>query len=210
MPKKPFRVVSDPEIAKLLVDSAKRHILRYLAEKQLTQKMLAELLGMADPSVYYHLKELRQAGLIRVARTVPEGHGILQKFYEANAMYFIADYTKMPLELRRYFIAVNLERLRGVFSILNALRGTSISLSTQEMERLAERVAVVLVEVAKKEASSSYSKSHPVGREALIMNLYGEALRRVIGENDDNFSSASGPLRERLSVLGFLRLSQTA
>jgi DNA-binding transcriptional ArsR family regulator len=206
LPKKPFRVISDPEIAKFLVDSAKRQILRYLAEKQLTQKMLAELLGMADPSVYYHLKELRQAGLIRVARTEPEGHGILQKFYEANATYFIADYAKMPLELRRYFIAVNLERLRGVFSILNALRGISISLSTEQMERLAERVAVVLVEVAKKEASS-YNRSQAVERETLIMNLYGEALRRVIEESDDNFAGASGPLRERLSALGLLRLS---
>ena len=200
------QVISDPKIAKLLVDSAKRQILRYLAEKELTQKMLAELLGIRDPSVYYHLKELYAAGLIRVARTEPEGHGIIQKFYAANALYFIADYAKMPLDLRRYFIAVNLERLRGVFAILKALRGITISLSTEEMEKLAEKVAVVLVEVAKKdEARSSQKVAAAAGREALIMNLYGEALRRVI-EDDDDSPGSSGPLRDQLSALGFLKL----
>ena len=69
---KAVEVVSDVKIAGLLVDPAKRQILRHLAERELTQKMLGDLLGMTDPSVYYHLKALRVAGLITVARTEPE------------------------------------------------------------------------------------------------------------------------------------------
>lgn len=205
MPKRIIDVVSDPKVAELLVDPAKRQILRYLAENQLTQKMLAELLGMRDPSVYYHLKGLSRAKLIRVAYSEPEGHGIIQKFYEADALYFIADYTKMPLDIRRYFIAENLERLRGVFAILRALRGITISLSTPEMEKLAERVAVVLVEVSKRQELKSTAKAAAAGREALIMNLYGEALRKVIEDEDDSTVGASSPLRDQLSALGFLR-----
>lgn len=207
MARRRIKIVSDPRVAELLVDPAKRQILRYLAEGELTQKMLAELLGMADPSVYYHLKELSSAGLIRIARREPESHGIMQKFYEANALYFVADYAKMPLDLRRHFIAVNLERLRGVFAILGALRGITISLSTHQMEGLAERVAVVLVEVAREETSKSSTdekKLTPPGREELIMSLYGEALTRVI--KGDSSAGVSGPLRQELSALGFLRV----
>jgi DNA-binding transcriptional ArsR family regulator len=196
---KAVEVVSDVKIAGLLVDPAKRQILRHLAERELTQKMLGDLLGMTDPSVYYHLKALRVAGLITVARTEPEAHGILQKFYTANALYFLADYPEMPLDLRRYFLAVNLERLRGVFAILRAVRGIEISLSSGDMERLADRLAYALVEVAK---GARYQDSRPSeDRESLIINLYGDALQLVIERDPDSVSLLSS----KLASLGFSR-----
>ncbi len=191
-----IRVISDRKVAKLLVDPVKRQILRHLAEEELTQKMLAERLGMADPSVYYHLKELKAAGLVAVARSEPERHGIIQKFYAAGAMYYIADYGKLPLELRAYFLAVNLERLRGVFAILKALRGITITLSSGEMEKLADRLAYSLTEVAKERQDAPFSG----GRESLIITLYGEALQRVI-ERDP---ASIAPLSSQLSSLGLL------
>jgi DNA-binding transcriptional ArsR family regulator len=190
------RVISDQKVAKLLVDPVKRQILRYLAEEELTQKMLAERLGIADPSVYYHLKELKAAGLVTVARSEPEKHGIIQKFYTADALYFIADYAKVPLELRAYFLAVNLERLRGIFAILRALRGIPITLSSNEMERLADRLAHSLAEVAKEHQDQPFSG----GRESLIITLYGEALRRVIERDPGSIV----PLSSQLSSLGLV------
>jgi len=190
------RVISDQKVAKLLVDPVKRQILRHLAEEVLTQKMLAERLGMADPSVYYHLKELKAARLVTVARSEPEKHGIIQKFYTADAMYYIADYAKVPLELRAYFLAVNLERLRGVFAILKALRGITITLSSGEMEKLADRLAYSLAEVAKEHQDLPFKG----GRESLIITLYGEALQRVI-ENDPG---SIAPLSSQLSSLGLV------
>jgi DNA-binding transcriptional ArsR family regulator len=189
-------VISNQKVAKLLVDPVKRQILRHLAEEELTQKMLAERLGIADPSVYYHLKELKAARLVTVARSEPERHGILQKFYAAGAMYYIADYSKLPLELRAYFLAVNLERLRGVFAILRALRGITITLSSGEMEKLADRIAYSLAEVAKEHEGAPFKG----GRESLIITLYGEALQRVI-ENDPG---SIAPLSSQLSSLGLV------
>jgi DNA-binding transcriptional ArsR family regulator len=190
------RVISDQKVAKLLVDPVKRQILRHLAEEELTQKMLAERLGMADPSVYYHLKELKAAGLVTVARSEPEKHGIIQKFYTADALYFIADYAKVPLGLRAYFLAVNLERLRGIFAILRALRGIAITLSSSEMEKLADRVARSLAEVAKEHQDRPFSG----GRESLIITLYGEALQRVIERDPGSIA----PLSSQLSSLGLV------
>ncbi len=196
MAKAATRVVSNQKVAKLLVDPVKRQILRHLAEEELTQKMLAERLGIADPSVHYHLKELKAAGLVAVARSEPEKHGIIQKFYTADAMYYIADYAKVPLGLRAYFLAVNLERLRGVFAILRALRGITITLSSGEMERLADRLAYSLAEVAKEHQDRPFEG----GRESLIITLYGEALQRVI-EDDP---ASIGPLSSQLSSLGLV------
>ncbi|MDG6978331.1 MAG: helix-turn-helix transcriptional regulator [Nitrososphaerota archaeon] len=188
------RVVSDQGAARMLVDPVKRQILRHLAEEELTQKMLAQRIGIADPSVYYHLKGLSAAGLVRVVRREPERHGIVQKFYGAGALYFIVDYAKVPLDLKRDLLAVNLERLRGVFAILKALRGTAVSLSTVEMEALADRVARSLVEVAREHEGRPFDG----GRESLIIALYGEAMARVM-ENDPGGVSA---LSSRLATLG--------
>jgi DNA-binding transcriptional ArsR family regulator len=190
------RVISDQKVAKLLVDPVKRQILRHLAEEELTQKMLADRLGMADPSVYYHLKELKAAGLVKVARSEAERHGIIQKFYAADALYFIADYGKVPLELRSYFLAVNLERLRGVFAMLGALKGTMISLSSGEMEKLADRLAYSLTEVAREQEGRPFKGD----RESLIISLYGEALQRVVEKDPGSIA----PLSSQLSSLGLV------
>jgi DNA-binding transcriptional ArsR family regulator len=189
-------VVSDKKVAKLLVDPVKRQILRHLAEEELTQKMLAERLGIADPSVSYHLKELKAAKLVTVARSEPEKHGIIQKFYAADALYYIPDYGKVPLELRAYFLSVNLERLRGVFAMLRALQGITITLSSGEMERLADRLARSLAEVAKEHQGAPF----PGGRESLIITLYGEALQRVLEDDPGSME----PLSSQLASLGLL------
>jgi DNA-binding transcriptional ArsR family regulator len=188
-------VISDLKAARLIVEPANRQILRHLAETELTQKTLSELLGMAPPSVYYHIKELKGAGLITVARVEPESHGILQKYYRAEALYFIVDYGAMPMDLRRYFLSVNLERLRGIFSIIKALKGVEVSLSSAQMERLADRLAYYLAEVAKEHGEEEDRRTN---RESLIINVCGEALQRMIEKDPES----TEPLSLELPYLG--------
>ncbi len=184
----------------MLVDPVKRQILRHLAEEELTQKMLADKLGIADPSVFYHLKELKAAGLVTVARSEPEKHGIIQKFYKAEAMYFLVDYSKAPSELRRDSLAVNLERLRGALAILRALSGGAITLSSGEMEGLADRVARSLVDVAKEYESRPFKG----GRESLIIALYGKALQHLIEKDPASVAFLSS----QLASLGLVSASR--
>jgi DNA-binding transcriptional ArsR family regulator len=190
MAKPAVTVVSDHRVARLLVDPVKRQILRHLAEEELTQKMLAMRIGIADPSVYYHLKELKAGGLLSAARSEPEKHGIIQKFYTTRALYFIVDYASAPLGLRRDLLAINLERLRGVFAILKAVRGITITLSSTEMEALADRIAYSLVDVAKEYQGREFKGT----RESLIIILYGEALRRVIEKDPESIPALSSTL----------------
>jgi hypothetical protein len=121
----------------------------------------------------------------------------MQKFYEAVALYLVADYAKMPLDLRRYFLAVHLERLRGVFAILRALRGITISLSSREMEKLADRLAYSLADVAREYQDRPFNGE----RESLIINMYADALQRVIERDPQSIT----PLSSQLSNLGLLR-----
>jgi DNA-binding transcriptional ArsR family regulator len=90
-------VISDPKVAKLFTDPLKRQILKYLAEKDLSQKILGILLGIPNPSVYHHLKELKIERLVRVVRSESEVHGILQKFYESIALYLLMIMEKSHL-----------------------------------------------------------------------------------------------------------------
>lgn len=192
--------------AKLIVEPINRQILRHLAEKEYTQKMLAELVGIAPPSIYYHIKELRAARLISVVRQEPEMHGILQKYYRAEAVYFIVDYGRMPLDLRRYFLSVNLERLRGIFAILRGLKKIESSLSSAQMELMADRVAFYLAEVAKEyEKNAGDDDETNVDRESIIISLYGEALARTIEKDPES----AKPLRVLLSDVGLLKVSES-
>jgi DNA-binding transcriptional ArsR family regulator len=193
----PVQVITDEETARLLVVPIKRQIIRHLSEKELTQKMLAELLEVSDPTISYHLEALKSANLVKVVRREPESHGIMQNFYRASATYLVADYGNMPLDLKRYFLDVNLERLRGVFAILKATRGIRITLSSAEMEKLADRIAFSMAEVAKEYQGKPFAG----GRESLIMSIYGDALQRVIEDDPQSIASLS----TRLSELGLLK-----
>lgn len=174
----------------MLVVPIKRQILRHVSERELTQKMLAERLKVSDPTISYHLDALKAAGLVRIVRQEPESHGILQSFYRATATYFVADYGKMPTDLKRYFLAVNLERLRGVFAVLRALRRVKLSLTSAEMEDLADRVSYSVADVAKGYSARAFDG----GRESLIVSLYGDALQRVIKEDPKGMAALSSQL----------------
>jgi DNA-binding transcriptional ArsR family regulator len=191
----PVRVISEVKVAQLLAVPIKRQILRRLADREMTQAMLAHELDVSDPTISYHLDALRSAGLVKVVRRVPEVHGIIQNFYRAGARYFVADYEQMPQDLKRYFLDTYLDRLRGAFAMLRALTGADIALPTLEMEMIADRLAVKVVAVAKE-----YQIRHPdENRESLIVSMYGEALKRLLEEDPagtealSSFPSLIGP-----------------
>jgi DNA-binding transcriptional ArsR family regulator len=65
-------------------------VLRLLADKELTVKQLAGILGAVPASVHYHVKVLERAGLVRLVET-RERSGILEKYYRAVAREFVVD-----------------------------------------------------------------------------------------------------------------------
>lgn len=172
--RKGIEVVTKPETAKLLVDPMRREMMRLLAEHAMTESELAEVLGLSDPAVGHHLGVLREAGLIRIARKEAETHGILQKFYEANALLYLVDGARMPLEIERYFMPASMERARGIVAALNSVSRNFTRIPQEDLEKLATSLSSAIIQLSPK-----YSKPEKVDRETLIGMIYRDALRHL-------------------------------
>jgi DNA-binding transcriptional ArsR family regulator len=169
-------VITDPRIARILVDPMRREIVRLLAEGEKTENELAGLLGLSDPSVGHHLKVLRDAKLIRVVRMEAEEHGILQKFYQSNATVYLVDSHNMRREIDRYFMPISLERVRGVMTAASLVLGREgAQFSEKDVEEFAKLFASAIVR-----SSTKFSKRWKGSREELLAALYRNALSYVL------------------------------
>ena len=168
--------ISDPKVARILVDPMRREIVRLLAEGERTENELAGLLGLSNPSVGHHLKVLRGGGLIRVTRKEAEEHGILQKFYESNATVYLVDSHNMQQEIDRYFMPINLERVRGIMTAASlVVRREGTQLNEKDVEEFAKLFASAIVR-----SSTKFSKRWNGSREELLAALYRSALSYVL------------------------------
>ena len=173
---KAVEVITDPKVARILVDPMRREMVRLLAEGEKTENELAGLLGLSNPSVGHHLKVLREGGLIRVVRKEAEEHGILQKFYESNATVYLVDSHNMQREIDRYFMPINLERIRGIMTAASlVLRREGIQLNEKDVEEFAKLFASAIVR-----SSTKFSKRWNGSREELLAALYRSALSYVL------------------------------
>ena len=182
------RIVRSVAEAKLLMDPMRREILRLLGAKTLTGGELATILGLSPPAVTHHLQALERGKFITMIGAEAGKHGMVKKFYRANAQAFIIDKGKLPTYLRRYFIPAEIERVRGIMASLTLLKDGSFDTSAQSIERLCERYAGSILEVAQQ-----YAERPPDDDpERLVNQLYREALRRLL-ESDTQISYGLSP-----------------
>jgi len=168
---KAIEIIVDPRKAQVLVDPMRREIVRLLAESPITQNKLAEALGFSDASISHHLKILKQEGLIKVVKKEIEEHGIVQKFYQTNALIYLVNLQEMPLEITRYFMPASLERARGVIAALSASGDDYIKINTKELENFAKIYSQIIIQV-----SIKYLQKKKIDREELMSILYRDAL----------------------------------
>jgi DNA-binding transcriptional ArsR family regulator len=80
---------------RLLADPLRHEILRLLCTEELSTRELAGRISRAPSNLYYHVDQLRKAGLIRIARR-RRVRGAVEKFYRASA----ESYTVPPALLQ--------------------------------------------------------------------------------------------------------------
>jgi predicted transcriptional regulator len=173
------RVISKPQIIKVLADPVRREILRLLRYEPQTQTQLARELNLTKPSMKHHIQLLRQSRLIKIAYTQVESHGIIQKYFEPTSSLFIEDFEKTPVNLQKYFLQLHIERLRGmlsVFQLIGKNRGDPITVTPNELKDLAYEIAKQLAHVARKYENIVAS----LNRETLLVTIYSEALNIVM------------------------------
>ena len=182
-----IEIVETPEKAEVLVDPMRREIVRLLAERAMTESELADALGLSDPSVGHHLALLKKFGLIRLERKAVEEHGIVTKLYRSTALVILVNDSKLPLRIRRYFMPVNTERVRGAIAALRLAGKNPTAVDSSYVDSLAKWLNDKVVEVAR-----AYRASGEPRRESVLNDLYFAALRQIT-----SVTSSSVPRQKR-------------
>lgn len=87
----------DIEKARLFSDETRVRLLKLLAEHgELTNSQLSEMLGVGESTVFYHLKLLRDGGIVKLSRTEREHHGIIMRYYKLRSALLPAVYALIP------------------------------------------------------------------------------------------------------------------
>ncbi len=169
-----------------MMDPMRREILRLLAPRAETGNGLSKTLGMSPSAVCYHLQALKAAGFIRVEKLETESHGMVQKFYRASALAFLIDCDKLPLDMKRYFGPLEIERARGLVAAL-LMRNAGFDPSVDLVQGLCETFSRSVVQVVV-ENNGTFDVEDPEG---LIAHIYQEALSRLLGSDTQSFRRLS-------------------
>ena len=191
---KPFKkavcIVENPDKIRLFADFTRAEILQLLGEQPMTEAQLSKELGLTRAAVGYHLNLLMKAQLIYLEHVEPEKHGILQKFYSPIAAFFIVNCDRIPDDVKRYFIQMQIIYLRGMF-IAFQLHNRFSGVSPTTLERLAVKMLKQLEKTGRK-----HTEEEPMeNAETLKVKIYAEALetltkqdewRALFKESDEN------------------------
>ena len=182
------KIVDNP---KILADPVRREILRLLNIKPQTSTQLAERLNLSKSTVGHHLMVLRRMKLVEIKWAMPGPHGILEKYYEPVALVFIEDYKHIPEDLKKYFLSIHMERMRGVLSTLQLIGDMTSAFQTL-MKSWEQTVKIPQdFDLLNELGNESLKYMTEIGRkyenmmtdldaETLLTKIYSEALRAII------------------------------
>ena len=177
--KRALLILKDQKAIRLLADFTRMEIIRLLSKRPMTETQLSGELGLTKTAVGYHLHLLLDAGLIQVVKFEVETHGIMQKYYAPVASLFIVDPDSIPEDVKRFFIQLQIEHLRGMFSVFRLYHHVS-TISSEDLERLATAMLRQLKNVGEKYLDAEA----PEDPEALRVKIYAEALARLTEEKE--------------------------
>jgi len=110
------KVITDPEVIKLMLEDTRRKILALLRNREMTISQLSEILGKTPQTVYHHIEKLKEAGLVEVKRTEMKGN-LVEKYYGRTADVFYINLYLGDEELR-YFARSKLKTKLDIFKAL--------------------------------------------------------------------------------------------
>ena len=168
-------IVDDSKVIRLLSSFIKSEILRLLSKKPMTETQLSKVLELTNAAVGYHLRPLRDAGLIEIVRYETQVHGI-SKYYSTVASMFIVDPDSVPIDNKRYFLETQMIRLEGMLSVFR-LYGKIEEVSPENLEKLAEAMLRQIKIVGQR-----YTKEKSEGSEteSLRIRIFAEALDNLV------------------------------
>ncbi len=84
---KAFKLIKGPEAFQILADETRRRIIYLLRAKEMTVSQIAAELGLTPQAIYHHIRKLRDADMVEVAREERVDH-FIETYYRATAEIF--------------------------------------------------------------------------------------------------------------------------
>jgi DNA-binding transcriptional ArsR family regulator len=84
---KTIKLIKDPQAFNLLADDTRRRMIHLLRAKERTVSQIAEELGLTPQAIYHHIRKMREADLVEVAKEERVDH-FIETYYRATAEIF--------------------------------------------------------------------------------------------------------------------------
>lgn len=190
------KVIKDPEIAKLFSDPLRRQILHLLTHKEMSAADLVKELDKNYSSIVYHLRLLKDAGLIRKVRTEVVQNK-LQPFYRAVACsYHVSYYLDETLVDDEDYQSWQDDLFNR---LLEGLGIYDIHIPEEKQGRVKELLRILYVH-QKKEYETRLEKRVPgVSLEPHIGKSIAHIVANLRLQNDEEYLEAA---RELIELLG--------
>jgi DNA-binding transcriptional ArsR family regulator len=88
---KPFKVIKGPDTFQILADETRRRIIYLLRARAYTVSQIAKELDLTTQAIYHHIRKLKDAGMVEVAREERVGH-FIETYYQATAEVFYLEH----------------------------------------------------------------------------------------------------------------------
>ncbi|WP_297498147.1 winged helix-turn-helix domain-containing protein [Thermococcus sp.] len=187
------KVITDPEVIKLMLEDTRRKILALLRNREMTISQLSEILGKTPQTIYHHIEKLKEAGLVEIKRTEMKGN-LVEKYYGRTADAFYINLYLGDEELR-YFARSKLKTKLEIFKALGYEFDEEELLNT--MDRLLEKEHEYKTEISK-EIEANEEKLKDFSDEDIIHAIEWLAMARM--GRDDEFISLVRRLGEILGI----------
>ncbi len=168
------KVITDPEIIKLMLEDTRRKILALLRNREMTISQLSEILGKTPQTVYHHIEKLKEAGLVEVKRTEMKGN-LVEKYYGRTADAFYINLYLGDEELR-YLARSRLKTKLDIFKALGYEFDESELLNV--MDELLKKEHQYKTEISK-EIENNEDKLKSCSNEDLIHAIEWLAMARM-------------------------------
>ncbi|WP_456366456.1 winged helix-turn-helix domain-containing protein [Thermococcus sp.] len=176
------KVITDPEVIKLMLEDTRRKILALLRNREMTISQLSEILGKTPQTIYHHIEKLKEAGLVEVKRTEMKGN-LVEKYYGRTADAFYINLYLGDEELR-YFARSKLKTKLEIFRALGYEFDGEQLLNI--MDRLLEKEHEYKTEISR-EIEANEEKLKDFSDEDIIHAIEWLAMAKM-GRDDESIS----------------------
>ena len=104
------KMITDPEAFQLLADETRRKIIYLLRVKDMTVSQIAEQMQLTTQAIYHHIRKLKDADMIEIAKEERTGH-FIETYYRTTAEIFHLSHGEATAQNREDKIRAALEGL---------------------------------------------------------------------------------------------------